>query len=242
MTLDRYDASVALQLWQRFFVLALNAKVVSNDEDVWREQRISALEYLARGRLMWVLGLFFDGATLHEEGDINIYEQAQRGVALVRDDVSTLCGEIDQVDAELRKQLADRCAYIAAQGPADVALELARVPEINDEHRAWLGSPIAAARGEVVAREVEPENPGFNPAFFKVDGPQQPPQQPQSFFRVASNVREERAAARRPNAAVAQAPGQPPRSPRELATQMWEALQDHERRIAALEAPPPAAG
>jgi len=191
---DRYIASVALQLWQRFFQLALSAGVVSNNEETWVKSRISALEYLARGKLMAVCSLFFDGPVVHEEGDLDLYQLAQRGVGVAlglghddpqlaqaaRDELNSLLADIDGAERELEKLLADRCAYIAQQGPGAVALELARVPEMLPQHRAWLGSPIAEARGAVVAAEIEraampptssaPADPagnqGFNPAFF----------------------------------------------------------------------------
>lgn len=195
--IDRYIASLALQLWQRFFQLALDAGVVSNKEETWLEHRISALEYLARGKLMAVCSLFFDGPVLKEEGDIDLFQAAQRGVLVAfgggSDDpaiadaakkrLTELLDEIAGAELELEKLLADRFAYIAGQGPGAVALELDRCPELIPQHRAWLGSPIAAARGAVVAAEVErdampptssapAENPGFNPAFF-------PPAQPE---------------------------------------------------------------
>lgn len=191
--IDRYIASVALQLWQRFFQLALSAGVVSNSEEMWKTHRISALEYLARGKMMAIFSLFYDGPVLREEGDIDLYQAAQRGIAIAlgagdpateeaaRTQLLELVGDIDAAERELEKLLADRCAYISAQGPEAVALELARCPELLPQHRAWLGSPIAAARGAVVAAEVEreampptssapgqgEENQGFHPAFFQ---------------------------------------------------------------------------
>ena len=233
MNLDRYDTSVALQLWQRFFQLAMQAGVVSQSEDVWQEHRISALEYLARGKLMAICSLFFDGPVQQEDGDIDLYQAAQRGVALVRDDVSTLAAELERAEGELHKLLADRCAYIAQQGPGAVALELARVPEMTAEHRAWMQSPIAVARGAVVAAELErpadampptssapaepEENKGFNPAFF----------------RPADNRRlgGEGSAPRSPHFVPAVAASQVP-----AFLPDWRAqLADHERRITALE-------
>lgn len=193
--IDRYIASVALQLWQRFFQLALQKGVVSNHEDTWKAHRESALEYLARGKLMAICSLFFDGPVLHEDGDIDLYQAAQRGVGIAlglgdsdlvvagkaERELGELVAELEQAERNLEKLLADRCAYIAQQGPEAIALELARCPELIPQHRAWLGSPIAAARGAVVAAELErpPEampptssapaeaNQGFNPAFFK---------------------------------------------------------------------------
>lgn len=189
--IDRYIVSLALQLWQRFFQLALDAGVVSNREEHWLEHRISALEYLARGKLMAVASLFFDGPVVKEEGDIDLFQAAQRGVLIAfgggHDDpaivdaakarLAELLEDLASKERELEKLLADRFAYIAGQGPGAVALELARCPELIPQHRAWLGSPIAAARGAMVASEIEAQgmpptssapadNPGFNPAFF----------------------------------------------------------------------------
>lgn len=200
--IDRYDLSVALQLWQRFFSLALGASLasdfgpslVSNSEAMWAQHRASALEYLARGKMMAVASLFLDGPVVHEDGDVDLYKAAQRGVAIALGvgsddpDVSgaaaqtlrSMVAELEAAETELRKLLADRCAYIALDA-GQVELELSRVPEMTPEHRAWMRSPLAAARGAVVAAELErpampptssapAENPGVS-AFFRQSAP-----------------------------------------------------------------------
>lgn len=138
--LDRFDISIALQVWQKFFMLSLYvAKCVSNQEEDWATKRDTALEYLARGRLFDVMGRFCDGVAS------DISEAAQKGVALIRDDVDALNAELNQAEAEARKLLHARLVEICEDEHGRVQAELERVPEMRAEHRALFPSePVVA--------------------------------------------------------------------------------------------------
>lgn len=130
---DRYDVAVAFQIWQKFFSLALYGNGVSNKDELWMEHRDTALEYLARGRLMQIMGAFCDGVLT------GVSEQAEKGMALIRDDVPELVSELDASEAEARKLLKAHCMDLQEQGIDAVRREVARTVEMRAEHRAWFG-------------------------------------------------------------------------------------------------------
>lgn len=135
---DRIDASIALQLWQRFFLPALAAHLVSNDESNWAKHRLSALEYLARGLMIENMGAFFDGI------NSGVFRAACEGVSRVREDVPALVDEIETTLRDIEKLMLSRASdLVDQQGAEALRRELKRIPEMRGEHRAWYGTPEA---------------------------------------------------------------------------------------------------
>lgn len=133
LVVDRYDLALAFQVWVSAFMRALEQRVVSNNENDWAASRESALEYLARGRLMAMVARFCDGVVS------GVDEQAARGLALVRQDVPELAAELDAWLAERTGQLSDALNHLS-DDPETLRKELSRVLEITSVHRGWLGA------------------------------------------------------------------------------------------------------
>lgn len=150
LMVDRFDLSLAFQVWVSMFMRALDARVVSNNENDWANSRESALEYLARGRLMDMVARFCDGVSA------GVAQQAAHGLSLVRGDVTLLSAELDTLLAERSAQLQTHLGELGTDGGEKLRRELARVLELTDVHRAWFGAaggedPTAPADTEIAS-------------------------------------------------------------------------------------------
>lgn len=150
LVVDRFDLSLAFQVWISMFMRALDARMVSNNENDWASSRESALEYLARGRLMDMVARFCDGVSS------GVGEQAAHGLSLVRGDVAVLSAELDALLAERAAALQARLGELGEEGGEKLRRELARVLELTDAHRAWFGAagaddPSAPADTEIAS-------------------------------------------------------------------------------------------
>lgn len=158
---DRYHLSIAVQVWQRVFTLAIYAVTgVSNNEEGWQKHRDTALEYLARARMMDMIALFCDG--FHA----GLEEAARKGLMLVRNDVTELSASLDEMRLAAEALLHERLAQLRESDDHDaVADELVRVPEVHIDHRRLLSPPgeeperlcVPIDTGDVVRRLAELE-------------------------------------------------------------------------------------
>jgi len=153
LAVDRFDLSIAFQVWVSTFMRALDARIVSNHENDWQNSRESALEYLARGQLMDMVARFCDGEVS------GVDAKAVEGVSLVRDDVGALLAELESLHAERSEWLRMHLGELATAGGEPLRRELGRVLELTALHRAWFGQagaedPSAPADTEVADTEV----------------------------------------------------------------------------------------
>ena len=134
LMVDRFDLSIAFQVWISCFMRALDARMVSNNENDWQSSRESALEYLARGQLMAMVARFCDGVVS------GVDEKAAEGLAQVRNDVGALLSELEGLHAERSEWLRRHLSELGEAGGEPLRRELARVLELTALHREWFGA------------------------------------------------------------------------------------------------------
>ncbi len=139
LLVDRFDLALAFQVWQSMFMNALDKRVVSNNENDWVNSKESALEYLARGRLMDLVARFCDGVPS------GVADQAARGLSLVREDVAALSAELDALLYTRKETLKANLLELGqSEDRRAIQRELARVPEMTQKHRHLFGAAALA--------------------------------------------------------------------------------------------------
>lgn len=170
LVVDRFDLSIAFQVWVSCFMRALDARAVSNNENDWQSSRESALEYLARGQLMAMVARFCDGVVS------GVDEKAAEGLALVRNDVGALLAELESLHAERSEWLRTHLGELGAAGGEPLRRELGRVLELTALHREWFGP--AGAHDPSAPADTELASAKHFAQFFET--PQHDPNDPEA--------------------------------------------------------------